>query len=182
MVSEEQDNEEQLETEEEKYPGVEKLRSRLKWILTDDFKPTEKEKAEIFAQFGLFSESLLMQSRFSSFVEAILEYIMSQFDRLKELEANQPELAEQIDPLLQEADEVGQTLTEVKELAHTMKKELPQEFYGIQEFKKSIREEMQSLKDVMLSRIGFLEKLIYLLFIFILITIGGPLIVNKLGI
>ena len=158
LVSEEQDNEDQPVTEEEKYPGVEKLRKRLKWIFTSDYRPTVEEKADIFAQFGLYSEPLLLQSRLSTLVDSFLEYNEYFSKRIKELEASQPMLAEQIDPLRQETDEARQFLTEAKELAHTMIEEFPQEFYSIPEFKKSIREEMQLLERQLTGRIASIER------------------------
>lgn len=104
-------------------------------------------------------------------------------ERIRELESAPSETDAQslVEPIRQTVDTVRKSVTEYREEIKNLKEKHPDLFYGFPAVEKSLRSEMKTLKDVLEGRLGFHEKLIYLLLLFIILAIGGPIILQVLG-
>ena len=120
-------------------------------------------------------------------VENISDVIEELYERMQKLEAipSDREVKALLNPLEQRVDKVRSISIEVRssltEFQQKIEKNIPELLHGLLPQIGSLRNEMQTVKSALEGRIGFLEKLIYALFIFIIITIGGTIILPILG-
>lgn len=112
-----------------------------------------------------------VEGDFDDLSEAIKE-LSTRIQKLEKTPTKR-QVASLIHPLEQRVDKFRTSFTEFQQ---KIEENYPALIHGLLPQIGSLRNEMQTIKDTIEGRIGFLQNLIYLLFFFIVVIIGGSII------